>query len=401
MWRPKHVPLAWKNITHNRRRLALALAGVGFAVLLMCMQIGFRNALFDSTVELLEKLNADLIVTSKMLYALGVSDQFARRRLDQIAACPGVEAAWPLYIETRRAVLDVPVRDLAGNPLPIDVKEPPQPGVGHLIRVLAIEPDDPVFGLPEAERRKLLTVGNVLFDEKSKPEYGHIEQGTKTDLAGRTVTVVGFFALGTDFANDGNLLTSAQTLDKIFYAPLRTSGLGRVDVGVIKLVDPDQAEQVKAQLIERLPDDVDVFTKEEMIDREKSFWQNSTPIGFVFLLGTLMGFAVGTIICYQILYSDIDDHMREFATLKAMGYPNRYFFGVVLQEALFLGGLGFLPGIAVSWLCYWWLARLTGLLLDLTPARAAFILLLTLAMCATSGALAVRKIFTVDPAELF
>ncbi|MGD9646679.1 MAG: ABC transporter permease DevC [Pirellulales bacterium] len=400
MWRPQRVPLAWKNITHNRRRLALALAGVGFAVLLMCMQIGFRNALFDSTVELLRQLNADLIVTSKMRYALGVSDQFARARLDQIAAWPGVKAAWPLYIETKRAVLDVPVRDLAGKPMPAEPGEP-QPGVGHLIRVLAIEPDKPVFNLPEELRQDLLTTGNVLYDRKSKPEYGPIEVGTRTDLAGHTVNVVGYFSLGTDFANDGNLLTSAQTLDRIFYAPLRTSGLGRVDLGIVLLDDPRQARRIRDQLNDRLPDDVDVLTKEEIIDREMSFWQNSTPIGFVFLLGTLMGFAVGTIICYQILYSDIDDHMKEFATLKAMGYPNRYFFGVVLQEALLLGGLGFIPGIVVSWLCYWWLGSMTGLLLDLTPGRAAFILGLTLLMCAMSGALAVRRLFNADPAELF
>ena len=399
MWRPKRVPLAWKNITHNRRRLALALAGVGFAVLLMCMQIGFRNALFDSTVELLRQLNADLIVVSKMRYALGVSDQFARVRLDQIAACPGVKAAWPLYIETRRAVLEVPVRDLQNKV--IEPEGDSKPGVGHLIRVLAIEPDDPVFCLPKEKLQKLLTSGNVLYDSKSKSEYGKIEVGTQTDLAVHAIKVVDFFSLGTDFANDGNLLTSAQTLDQIFYAPPRTSGLGRVDLGVVQLHDEGDARQIKAQLVDLLPDDVDVFTKDEMIDREMSFWENSTPIGFVFLLGTLMGFAVGTIICYQILYSDIDDHMKEFATLKAIGYPNRYFVGVVLQEALLLGGLGFIPGIAVSQLCYWLLGSLTGLLLDLTFWRALFIFALTLVMCATSGALAVRRIFTADPAELF
>ncbi|MBX9791482.1 MAG: ABC transporter permease DevC [Pirellulales bacterium] len=398
MWRPKRVPLAWKNITHNRRRLALALAGVGFAVLLMCMQIGFRNALFDSTVELLRQLNADLIVASKMRYALGVSDQFGRIRLDQIAACPGVKAAWPLYIETRRAVLDVPVRDLEGKPA--EPKGDRKPGVGHLIRVLAIEPDDPVFSLPKEKLQKLFASGNVLYDDKSKDDYGRIEVGTQTDLAGHAIKVVDFFSLGTDFANDGNLLTSAQTLDQIFYAPPRTSGLGRVDLGIVKVHDGADAQKIKSQLVDLLPD-VDVLTKDEMIDREKSFWENSTPIGFVFLLGTLMGFAVGTIICYQILYSDIDDHMKEFATLKAIGYPNRYFVGVVLQEALLLGGLGFIPGIAVSQLCYWLLGSMTGLLLNLTFWRALFILGLTLVMCATSGALAVRRIFTADPAELF
>ena len=158
---------------------------------------------------------------------------------------------------------------------------------------------------------------------------------------------------------------------------------------------------VRAHVRRLLPDDVSVQTRQEFIDQELAFWQHSTPIGFIFGLGTVMGFIVGVVICYQILYADIDDHMAEFATLKAMGYPKSYFVSVVLQESLWLSAFGFAPGIAVAAILYGALSWSTGLLLDLTVGRVLGVLLLTLAMCMVSGCLALRRVFQADPAELF
>ncbi len=107
------------------------------------------------------------------------------------------------------------------------------------------------------------------------------------------------------------------------------------------------------------------------------------------------------IICYQIINADIADHMPEFATLKAMGYPNRYFVGFVLLESTYLSLLSFVPGVLASYVLYEALARSTGLLMILNPSRVATVFLLTLAMCITSGCLAMRKVLAADPAELF
>ncbi len=151
-------------------------------------------------------------------------------------------------------------------------------------------------------------------------------------------------------------------------------GLGEVDVGLVKVAPGSSVAEVQTELQRALPEDVRVMTKQQFIDQELRFWRDSTPIGFVFGLGTVMGFLVGVVICYQVLYADIDDHMAEFATLKAMGYRNRYFVGVVLQEALLLSVLGFLPGVLVSAALYAGLEWATGLLLDLTLAHAAAVL---------------------------
>jgi putative ABC transport system permease protein len=114
-----------------------------------------------------------------------------------------------------------------------------------------------------------------------------------------------------------------------------------------------------------------------------------------------MGFVVGVIICYQILANDITEHMSELATLKAMGYGNGYFFGLVLKQAIYLSLLGFLPGLFCSWLLFQVNSSFTGLLMNLSWDRALFILGLTMIMCVFSGFLALRKLLAADPASLF
>ena len=144
-----------------------------------------------------------------------------------------------------------------------------------------------------------------------------------------------------------------------------------------------------------------VMTTEALIDREKAFWASATPIGKIFTIGTLMGLIVGAIICYQIQFTDIADHMSEFATLKAMGYSPGYFWRLVLSQSFYLAVLGFIPGIFVALGLYQVLAQYSGLIMMMTWQRVASVFILTLVMCSISGILAIRKLFSSDPASLF
>jgi putative ABC transport system permease protein len=148
-------------------------------------------------------------------------------------------------------------------------------------------------------------------------------------------------------------------------------------------------------------DTVEVLTPGELAERERRFWLDNTPIGYVFGFGMFLGFVVGTVICYQILSSAVADHLPEYATLKAIGHTNRYLSGVVVQQALLLAVAGFLPGLVISAGIYRMLSSTTDLPLRLTPGRIGFVLLLTVAMCAFSGLLALSKVQRVDPAEVF
>jgi putative ABC transport system permease protein len=381
------VPLAWKNLTHDPRRLLLAVGGIGFAVLLMCMQLGFRFALFDSTIELIQKLNADLVILHSTVYTVSVTEPFSRRRIVEALNCPGVESAYPLYIEDRASLWKVP-----GS------------GTGLPIRVLAFDLEHPVLLLPGLNEHlvDLQRANTVLFDSKSKSDYGDCQAGMRAELSGKSIEVVGQFTLGTDFAYDANLIMSDRNFRTYCVPPMPgDDGLMGAGLGLIKVTPGYDRNEVCERLKTLLGKDVKVVTREQLIADELEFWRQSTPIGFVFGLGAAMGFVVGVVICYQILYSDIADYIAEYATLKAMGYPNRFFVGVVLQEAILISILGFIPGVLVSFAMYTALGAATGLLLRLTLLRACFILLLTVGMCVFSGFLTLRKLLSADPAELF
>lgn len=380
------VPLAWKNLVHDRGRLLLAVLGIGFAVLLMCMQVGFRYALLDSTVALARSLKADLVLLNRLRYALPVRETFPKRRLLQAEGVFGVASADPFYL---RVAL---------------WKNPDHP-FRRPIRILACDARHDLLDIPELARHQdeLREPGTALLDRKSNAEsYGAPREELKTELAGRDVRVVGTFSLGKDFANEGNLLVSTESFRR-YMAPVTTplDPLDQVDLGLVRVSPGFTPENVKKALEAVLPKDVRVMTRDEFVNQEATFWLDATPIGTVFLIGVGIGFVVGVIICYQILHTQVSNHMKEFATLKAMGYRNSYFIKVVLQQSLILSILGFIPGALVSLWLYQQLASVTGLLLVLTPGRAGFVLLITAVMCFVSGCLAVRKVLSADPAELF
>jgi putative ABC transport system permease protein len=224
----------------------------------------------------------------------------------------------------------------------------------------------------------------------------------RVELAGKQIRLVGTFDMGTDFAHDGNLVMSAENFAKFF--PQRLQGrdpLSVVDVGVVQLKPDADLADVRRRIDDLLDDRVWVLTREQFRSQEVKFWDDSTPIGIIFAAGKVIGFVVGMVICYQVIYSDIADHMPEFATLKAMGYGTKYFLSLIAMEAVLLSFIGFVPGAIASTGLYAALANSTGLLLRMTLPSMGFVLVLTVAMCLASGLLAVRKLLAADPATLF
>lgn len=394
------VPLSWANLTANKLRFAWSLAGVAFAVVLMFVQFGFKNALLDSTATLLNRLNADLYVVSKSFQSLSWPMPFSHRRLYQALEVPEVAAASPVYIELSQSVWR--------NPYDWSRRS---------IRSLGMDPDADLLGLRARgqgkELEELRLPGYLMYDEQSKSFYGtaggrRIEprMAQRIELAGRPVTVAGVFKLGTDFGAEGNILMDTRNFAERFRAtPGIGPPLGMVDLGALRLRPGRRTEAAavaaQKQLSAILPPDVKVFTKQELVDRETEFWDKSTPIGGIFNLGMWMGFFVGVVFCFQILSTDVADHLSEFATLKAMGYSNLSLVGVVLQEALLLGAVGFVPGLLVSAGAYWLLSTQTGLPMVLTLPRVGLIFVLTVGMCMLAGILALRRVIRQDPADVF
>ena len=384
------IPLAWLQLSREKMRLLVALAGIGFADLLMFMQLGFRDALFDSSIRLHKQIDGDVFLISPQSTALIAMKSFPERRLFQALSFPQVASISPLYL------------DLA-------LWKNPTNRATRSILVIGFDPIKPVFDLPgvtqNIDQIKLADV--VLFDSASRKEFGPVTEmfnageNIQTEVGSRRITVKGLFKLGASFGADGNLATSDINFLRIFSR--RKKGL--IDVGVVKLkpqyADEEQVNQVVQEMRAKLPPDIRVFSKQEFINFEKSYWQNSTAIGFVFTLGTAMGFIVGIVIVYQVLYTDVADHLAEYATLKAMGYRDIYFLGVVFQEAIILAILGYMPGLFLSMGLYNLTRNATSLPMIMTLARGTTVMTLSIIMCVISGAIALRKLSAADPADIF
>jgi putative ABC transport system permease protein len=213
----------------------------------------------------------------------------------------------------------------------------------------------------------------------------------------RTIHLNGTFKVGASFAADGTLITSDQNFLRIFSRRRAET----VSAGLINVQPGYDAEQVATTLKAYLPNDVRVLTHQEFLEFEKHYWQTNTAIGFIFSLGIVMGFVVGIVIVYQVLSTDVNAHTSEYATFKAMGYRNTYLLGIVFEEAVILALLGFMPGVALSMGMYHLTRNATNLPMYMTLARALFVLVMTILMCAISGAIATRKLQSADPADIF
>jgi putative ABC transport system permease protein len=380
------VPLAWQQLTREKRRFVAALAGIAFAVVLMLTQLGFQEALLSSAPLLHAHLAGDLVLINPQYQDVVAPKTLTERRLYQALGCDGVASVEPVYLGSANfknpfARTERSIFVIGFNPHAASLNAP---------------------GVPE-NLEKIRSPGSVLFDSIRRPEFGPVAEAIQengrvvTEVNGRQIEIVGLFQLGTSFAADGNLVASDETFLRIF--PYRTRGV--VDVGLIKLKPGADLERVKADLIRLLPADVRVLTHDQFVELERTFWVINTPIGFVFRLGVLMGMFVGCIIVYQILYSDVNEHLSEYATLKAMGYRDGFLFRVVLQQSLVLSIFGFLPGILISYAVYIVSRKATLLPLQMTLERSVAVYVLTVVMCTISGALAMRRLKAADPAEIF
>jgi putative ABC transport system permease protein len=386
LWQGRRIPLAWLLLTRQPARLAVALAGICFAGILMFMQLGFRDGLFDASVTLHKLFDADLVMISPRTMSSIAMAGFPRRRLVQAMADPAVVGTTPVHWNL------LPWRN-------------PQTRSTRSILTLGFEPDDSLF-LPPAlgNQAMLLTeAGRVLFDERSRPEYGPIALWLKegrtveTEVAGKRLRVAGLVSLGPSFGADGNMLTSSET----FLTLMPNTPPGSIELGLIRLQPGADAAAVAARLRSQLPKDVAIYSKKGFAEFEKNYWRSSTAIGFIFTLGAAMGFVVGCVIVYQILYSDVSDHLPEYATLMAMGYPLTTLLAVVAREGLLLSVLGFLPAWLAGQGLYVLVRKGTNLPVYMDSGRSLVVLAMIFTMCMASALLAMRKLADADPAEIF
>ncbi len=382
----QRTPLGWLQLRHDRTRLAVAIAGITFADILIFMQLGFMGALFESNVKLHRKIDADIVLLSPQARNLSNLSTFPRRRLFQAMDVAGVESADALYIGFT------------------DWKHPTTRKKTSMLLV-GMNPDRPAFTLPEVSqnRNKMKLPDTLLFDRATRGEYSdliaQLEQGNvvTTEIDKRTVTIDGLFTVGASFTTDGVLMTSDQNYLRLFGRRQAST----VNLGLVQVQPGADPEQIVTSLNAQLPQDIQALTQEGFVEFETNYIRTNSAISFVFSLGAVMGFIVGVVIVYQILSTDVNDHMAEYATFKAMGYRHRYLLGVIFEEALILAALGFIPGVGVSLGLYRLTSAATALPLAMTLGRVLLVFLLTLVMCNVSGVVATRRLQSADPADIF
>ncbi len=383
----KRTPIAWLQVTHSPVKMLIAIAGVSFSNLLMFFQLGLLDSLYNSQRKPIERMQADLIMVSAKYSNLGALQTFQRSRLYQMRGFEGVESVAPLRIAR-------------GNWITPSTRQ------SYDVYIFGVDLAYPSLTFPELEQEsgRLRLLRTALFDRNSKKQYGDVAGTLARDgrfpleINGKEVRIIGTFRMGATFAADANLITGDSTFQYLF----PDSDPTQIQVGLIRLRPGVSATAVR-DAMNRILDrgDVMVVTKAQLSQLELDYWQRNSSVGFIFSLGVLVGFVVGSIIVYQILYGDVMNSLPQYATLKAMGYTDRFVILIVIQQSAIFAVIGFVPGLALSWGLYQLLANVTKLSIFMTATRALQILVLTFIMCVGSGTLATRKLVQLDPADVF
>jgi putative ABC transport system permease protein len=413
--RRQRPPLALRNVLDHPARSAIAIVGMGFAVVMVLLQLGFLEAVRVTARTNYSDIAFDLVLVSPDFDQFFDPGSFPRDRLRLAEQLDTVTAARPLYTRMDLWRCPTPPPDAgldAGDPfattpppntrVPRDRNHPVALQLRALL-VLGVELDRPPYGGPigQAIDRHLGALrlpGRVLFNARSNPEFGtrSLETFDGWELAGRRVEIAGTFPQIRSFGADASVLCDARTF---------AEGLGllpralRPSFGFLS-VKPGTGPATKEALLARLPDDVTVLTRQELAAREANYWVNQTATGIIFRFGVAVTILVAAVVIYQVLANDVRNRLAEYATLKAMGWPNRTIAAVVLRQAAIYAAAAFVPASLLAYGLYRITERLAGIPMVMTPGNLLLVLLLTLSASLVSGTLAVRKLRSADPADL-
>lgn len=379
------LPIGWLQLTHNPMRFAAALVGVAFANVLVFVQLGIMNSMWTATLHPYNFFAADVMISAPDANALTDGGNVARQWMLQALADPDVTEGMGLFI---------------GN-VPWDRRES-----DISLTTFGIDPSKPDFVAPEiAGDLPLLEVqGAALIDRLarglSRDEAAAIRPQSPIafETQGRTLTAYSTFAGGGGFGGDGFMIVSDQTFLSLF-AARRSAAPDHI---LLRLRSGADAQATVLRLRSLISDPaLRIRTYVDAAQEELTYQQTKRPTGIIFGFGVLIGVLVGIVIVYQVLSTDVADHLREYATFKAMGYGQGFFIGIVLEEALILGTFGFLPGVTVGATILMVMGKVTSLPLAVTWSMAVTVFIGTVVFSALSGVIATRRLAAADPADLF
>lgn len=381
------LPIGYLQLMHHPGRLLAALAGVAFANVLVFVQLGLAGSMAESVAIPYRLFQPDLLIISPAeSESLSDASTLPRQRMFQALVHPDVIGGTPIYMGRSTWI--------SGN------------DASSSIQFFGLEPDAGPF-VHEALAAPLISLSlsdTALVDTLTRFvdmrgfAAAHPEAPVPFEMQGRQLGAIGTVSIGGGFGGDGVFLVSDQTFFQLF--PQRSSATpSHILLALDPGADPGRVATELAQLYP--PDAVRIRTVTQAMEQEVRYQMTERPTGLIFAFGVVIGVIVGIVIAYQVLSADVADHIREYATFKAMGFRQGFFVGIILEEAIILAAIGFWPGLALSELFYRSLAYLTNIPIFMTPDRAVAVFIGTIIACAMSGVLAMRKLAAAEPADLF
>ncbi len=379
------LPIGWLQLTHSRARFASALAGVAFANVLVFVQLAIMNSMATATMKPYGFFQADIMISASDANSMTEGGNVARQWIFQAMEDPAVILGTGLFVANVSWQRSDKTLSLT---------------------TFGIDPTQPAFFSPEMlPRTSTLQLQNSgILDRLSRGLSREVAAAIRPqsplsfEVSGTTLTLYDTFPGGGGFGGDGYMIVSDQTFLDLF--PARSSGAP--DHILLKLTAGTDPETVVTRLRGLITDkSLKIRSFATAAAEDLSYQQTKRPTGIIFGFGVIIGILVGIVIVYQVLSTDVADHLSEYATFKAMGYGQKFFLGIVLEEALILGVLGFIPGFAVANLVLAGMARATNLPVAMSPGMAAIVFVGTVIACLLSGAIATRRLAAADPADLF
>ena len=374
------IPLAWHNTFQNKKRTLAAIGGITFSLVLIFMQLGFLNTARITSSLVYDFFDYDLIITSAAYESMDSPGHFDKTRLYQAKAVSGVEETALLNYHRGRW------RDPENNDF----------GVSCMVIGFDLNPHFLTDEATKANLHLLTLKDNMILDEWSTPDYGDKRIGKRVTINHRDVTIAALYQLGVSFHAEGSVIVSLDTFQGLAQVNSRESTFG-----LIKVSAGADIEEVKQRLRSTLPADVLVFNRREFIRAEQDYFIKVKPVGIMFQAGAFVAFAVGAVILFQILSTEISNRLKEYATLKAMGFSKYYIYKVGAQQSLLFAMMSYLPALPLGHGVAFLVQKASRLPVYLPWELALFVFLLSLLMCLISGILALGKVRKAAPADLF
>jgi putative ABC transport system permease protein len=369
--------LAWRNITHDRVRLVIAVVGVAFAVLLMTLQLGLLVGFALTSSSLVDRAKADLWVVPRGAKDVDQAGVMLERQKFAALGVPGVASVDSLIVSF------APLKRPDGGTESIVV-------VGVEPNGTSLKPWNFIVGSPQDLRR----ADGIVIDQLYASKLGVTRIGQTVEISSRRARVVGITSGIRTFTQSPYVFTSFENARALGEVPM-----GSTTYLLIRARPGTNLAGLRRTLQKALPSE-DIWTSSGFSWQTREYWLLTTGAGTASLFAALLGLVVGLVIVAQTLYSAAVERIQEFATIRAMGANKNYIIRIILHEASISGTIGYGVGIGLA-IILASLAQHSSVVIQIPAVLLVITAVVTLVMCGVASLIPIRRVLQADPVSVF